>query len=72
MKIILVEYIDEFGNWNWYGVYYNGTLEEALKSYAEDNDIEGELEFKKDGRYLYFDKGIGYARAEKVYLIDLN
>lgn len=76
MKAILIEYINEFGDWAYYEVNINSDCKKSLKKYAYENDIKGKLNFSEypDG-YVYLNKtfnSYGIARAEIINLIDLK
>lgn len=67
--VTLLEYINDNGEWSWYGIFSNATPKEACTYYLEENNIEGE-KIRSDGEYEAIVDDT--CRAEIVELIQIN
>lgn len=65
-KVTLVEHVDEFGQWQWYGIYADTTPKKALLHYSKEMRMHlKEFKFEKRSDALYLGDE---ARAYQVTL----
>lgn len=68
-KVIMVEHINDFGEWVWYAVCKNATMRTALQYYASENGLKGDAIIERsDALYL----GDDIAKAYEITIIDLK
>lgn len=68
-KAIMVEFVNDQNEWAWYGVYVNGTEEDALRSYAEGQGIDLDQGITQQKSVFYLGED---ARSYAIDLIDLK
>lgn len=68
-KAVMLEYLDDYGQWGWYAVIDDATPQEALKWYADEHSIENPvIEETKDEWVLNTDE----ARAYRISITSIK